>query len=297
MQSAASIAGEPAVPDSNLNPMKVLSIQRHLLSLCLLASIGAAPSMALCSSMAVASAVSSQVEDPKPDKRPEIKETLTQLKKYIGNRKGEQDHDAIGLIDTLINGEFQQSGPRDRKDIVKQLSACLKVKRNTSKEGVRDNKLYLAAAVAMGKMGPESAKELKSWINHKTHRQDLALQRELILSLGKVKEGKSIEFLIDLLTHQRPEVQSAAAEALGYFDDSKNKVRKDIFEEVLKVLGGAKTDVNSDVNDTVARERYDVIEAAMITTLQVMSGQDLRDPEQWQRWWNKNKKDDWDEGA
>jgi hypothetical protein len=60
------------------------------------------------------------------------------------------------------------------------------------------------------------------------------------------------------------------------------------------VRGSAKNAVDGDVNDTIARERYDAISASMITTLQRISGHDERDPAAWQRWWNKNKKEDWE---
>ena len=280
--------------------MKAQPNLQSLLCLCLCAlgsGSAAALSAAPAAPAAALSLLAQEEEPPKPDKRPEIKEALDQLKDFISNRKGEQDHDAISLIDRLLTLEFEQSGPRDRKAIVKSLSDCLKVKRQVSNEGIRDNKLFLAAAAALGGMGPESSKELQSWINHKTHRQDLSLQRQLILSLGKLKDEKAIKFLIDLLMHPAPEVQAAGAEALSNYDGSEQATRKDIFEEVLKVLGGAKTNVDQDVNDTVARERYDIIEASMITTLQTMSGQDLRDPADWQHWWNKNKREDWDEKA
>ena len=32
-----------------------------------------------------------------------------------------------------------------------------------------------------------------------------------------------------------------------------------------------------------------------ITTLQKLTDQKLRDFEEWQQWWNKNKREDWDE--
>ena len=52
---------------------------------------------------------------------------------------------------------------------------------------------------------------------------------------------------------------------------------------------------DADLTDRIARERYDVIAAPMITTLQALSGADVRDPNEWRTWWNKNKKKNWDE--
>lgn len=231
----------------------------------------------------------------KPDKREEIKELLSVLKGHAGKR-GKEDQEAIEVIDTL-NIEFENCGAKDRKDIVKGLSLCLKQKRQASKEGVFDNKLFIAAAVALGNMGPESAKPLISWIGHKTHRKDVPLQRWLILSLGQTQTKAAVEPLIDLLSHQKAGIQAAAAEALGGLQGLEQKKRKDVFNSILKVVTALKGRVDGDVNDTIARERYDVIKAPMITALQLLSGHDERNPDDWQRWWNKNKKKDWDKDA
>jgi HEAT repeat protein len=234
-------------------------------------------------------------DEEKPDKRPEIKEMLDTLKGHAGKR-GKQDQEAIQVIDTL-NTEFENCGEKDRKSIVKGIAACLKQKRTESKEGIFDNKLYLAAAVSLGNMGPESAKPIIGWIDHKQHRKDLLLQRNLILSLGKTQAKEGIEPLLDLLSNKDAAVQGAAAEALGGYQSLDQKQRKDVFVSILKEITALKGQVDTDPTNTIARERYDVIKAPMITSLQVLSGHDERNPEAWQRWWNKNKKKDWDKDA
>lgn len=259
----------------------------------LIATIALLPGVAPTGAGAVGAASALQDEDPKPDKRPEIKELLAQLKQY-GKRRGKQDQQAIAVIDTLLV-EFDNSGLKDRAAIAKGIADCFKLKRQTNEEGARDNKLYLAVAVSLGRMGPESVKPLESWIGHKSHRKDLELQRRLILSLGKTEAARGIKTLTGLLKHHEPTIQAASAEALGNYDGVDQDDRKDIFNEILKILGGVKNQVDADVNDIIARERYDVIAAPMITTLQLLSGHDERDPAKWQRWWNKNKKADWDE--
>jgi len=123
-----------------------------------------------------------------PDKREEIKVLLDELDAHIGER-GEEDPQAIAVIDKLLV-EFPQSGPKDREAVVDGLDGCFEVKRQESEEGVRDNKLYFAAAVALGEMAPESAPVLMNWIGHKSHRKDVPLQRRLILSLGKTRDEK-----------------------------------------------------------------------------------------------------------
>ncbi len=231
-------------------------------------------------------------EKEKPDKRPEVKEILERLKGHAGKR-GKEDNEAVAVVDELL-AEFPKSGLKDRGYIVKGLSDCFKQKRQ-EKDGVRQNKLFMAAAVAMGEMGPESAKPIAGWIGHKTHRKDMPLQRQLILALGKTKDVKSIKVLTDLIKDKSPAIQGATAEALGNYVHLKSKERKKIFEELLKTLTSVHNSKESDPLDTIARQRYDAIAAPMITTLQALSGHDERKPSEWRHWWNKNKKRDWDE--
>lgn len=232
-------------------------------------------------------------DDEKPDKREEVKEMLGNLKGHAGKR-GKEDAEAIAIIDTLIK-EFENSGPKDRASIVKGIGNTFKEKRGENAEGVRQNQLFMASATALGLMAPESVKTLQTWIGHKSHRKDLAVQRILILSLGDSKDPKAAKTLIDLLVHKDAILQGAAAEGLGKYDGAEEKLRKQAFEGVLKQLIGTKTQMDGDPQDRIARERYDAIAAPMSTALAVLSGQRSRTPEEWQRFWNKNKKKDWDE--
>ncbi len=250
--------------------------------------------MAAPAPVAVAPSVAPLVQDdPKdlPDKREEVKEMVSQLKEHASKR-GKEDVQAIATIDSLVV-EFTKSGLKDRTLIAKELGALLKQKRKEV-DGVLDNKLYLASAVSLGRMGPESVKVISGWIDHKTHRKDLELQCTLIRSLGKTKDEKGVKTLLDLLSHHEARIQAASGEALGNYVHLDQKDRKDIFKEVLQTVTGVYNRMELDKQDIIARERYDVIAAPMITTLQVLSGHDERQPPEWRRWWNKNKKADWD---
>jgi hypothetical protein len=225
------------------------------------------------------------------DEREEIAVLVEQLGDHADQR-GKQDQEAIAVIDALVQ-QYPSSGPKDRASIVKALDKCFKEKRPEEGEG-RQNQLYLAAATALGEMTPESVDVLLSWIGHKDHDRDLALQRVLILEAGGSVTPEAQKELQKLLKHHRPAIQAAAAEGLACYAAADLEVRKEVFDELLKLLMEVKGQVDSDVNDTIARDRWDVISGPTITSLQKLSGHDERDPQQWLYWWNKNKKADWD---
>jgi hypothetical protein len=228
-----------------------------------------------------------------PDKRPEVGTLLDKLKGHAG-KGGKEDRDAVAVIDQL-NQEFKKSGPKDRQAIVTGIAKCFEERRLEPKEGQpADNQLNVAAAQVLGEMGPESTDSLIKWIGHKDLRKDVVVQHRLILSLGKTKDKKGIKTLGLTLENKTPSVVAAAAEALGEFKDSDLATRKDVFENLLKILMSAKNAKDGNINDTIARERYDIIAAPIITSLGKLSKHDERDPDKWQTWWNKNKKGDWD---
>ena len=61
-----------------------------------------------------------------------------------------------------------------------------------------------------------------------------------------------------------------------------------------RVLMSALNTKDSNPQDLIAKDRYDVIASPIITSLGKLSGHNERDPQEWQRWWNKNKSKDWD---
>lgn len=229
---------------------------------------------------------------PNPDKRPEIEKLLDKFDGHI-KKEGKEDAEAVAVIDTLLQ-EFPKSGPKDRAAIVKQLSKSFDQRRRVPEGQAPNNKLYLASAVALGQMGPESVEVLSTWIDNKLHQKDLALQYRLIKSLGQTKDKRGIKQLKGLLENKENALISAAAEALGEFDAADLETRKDVFESLLKILMSAKGAKDQNAQDNAARDKYDVIGAPIITALGKLSKHDERDPDKWQTWWNKNKKNDWD---
>lgn len=241
---------------------------------------------------AAAPAAARLAQDPPADDREDVKTMLAELDQHAAER-GKEDPQAIAVIDRLVQ-TFGECGPKDRASIVKGLDKCFKEKRPESEEGVRPNTLFLASATALGEMAPESVPVLLSWIGHKAHRKDEALQRLLILRLGKTKDERGMKPLIKLLDDPEPPIQAAAAEAMGEYDGAELAERKTLFEELLKLLMMAKAAIDADNADPIARHRYDTVGAPILTSMQRLTKHNEHDPDAWLRWWNKNKKEDWD---
>jgi HEAT repeat protein len=229
-----------------------------------------------------------------PDKRPEIKELIEELQAHY-KKKGKEDEEAIAVMDKLTQ-EFERSGPKDKESIVAGLADAFDEKRPKEiVEGVPDTRIYDAAAVTLGTMGPESVPALVKLVDHKNLKKLLATRGRLIQSLGKTKDLAGVKPLRELLKDKDVEIVAAAAQAIGYYEEAPQPDRKEAFEDLLKTLMSAKGSMDSDPQDLIARERYQAIAASIITTLGALTGHDEREPEAWQRWWNKNKKADWDE--
>jgi hypothetical protein len=126
-------------------------------------------------------------------------------------------------------------------------------------------------------------------------KSNLPVRAQLILSLGKTRAPGAVKTLLGTLDDKDAVIQAAGAEALGEYEGMEQDVRKDVFEELLKLIMSWKAKVDTDPNDLIARERYQTISGPIITSMQRLTGHDERDPAEWQRWWNKNKKEDWDQ--
>lgn len=233
-----------------------------------------------------------QDDAPIVDERPEVKTLLESLAALVKAR-GEKDAEAIGEIDKLVQ-EFPASGPKDRAAIVKQLVDCFEVKRTKElEEGVPDDRLYIAAATALGTMGPESVKPLSALIGDKAHRKNSRLQQTVAMSLGKTKSPDGVKTLMSLLKHKDAPMQAAGADALAYYFDAPEATRKEIFELLLNTMMDQKSKKDTAPSDLEAQDRWNVISGPIIATLQKLTGHAETDPDLWLRWWNDNKKQDW----
>lgn len=228
-----------------------------------------------------------------PDRREEVDDLVERYEDLIDDR-GKHDEAAIALLGELEH-EYARSGRRDRADLLDAVERTFRERRGTLPDGSFDDGLYLAAATTLGSMGPESADPLEDLIGKSGLRDNLRLQRELILSLGRTEVLKMVDTLTDLLTHHQPTLQAAAAEALAQFEGADGEVRKEAVKELVEALMYQQGQRDNDLawNEEV-RWRYDIIVGPITSTLQILTGHEEWDAHAWQRWWNKNKRSKWD---
>lgn len=243
------------------------------------------------------------VQDPKPapkaDKTEEIKKLCADFDGLITQR-GKQDDEACKLIETMLI-KFPDCGAKDREAIVAALAKSFDQKRVVNEEEGEDPakvyKLYTTSVVALSRMGPESVKPLQKLIGDRAHKANRDLLRRAVLALGKTKDAGSVGFLLDLRNHKENVLVAAAAEALGEYSELPVEKRKQIFEELLKVLMALKVEVDQaqagGTPDNDKSERYQTISGPILGTLQRLSGHEEREPDKWQAWWNNNKKKKW----
>jgi HEAT repeat protein len=232
------------------------------------------------------------------ESQPALADLVDELQQELGHRSVDETH-AKQLVERLA-AEFTVCGTKDRAPIVRVIERCLAAKR----QGKPETELVCHAARALAGMAPESLPVLVRALENKPLLKDKEIGRTLVLALGKTRDKAAVKPLLEVLDSDDDGLVAAAGEALGEHEGAPLATRKQLFEEVLKALMQAKDqmdaqtqgalDPNSPHDDAAAR-RYDTIQAALGTTLQRLSKQEARSAESWQRWWNKNKRANWDD--
>ena len=246
----------------------------------------------LCLSLCLVAPAFAVDDDDRPDDRPEIALLLDDLSSRVkkSNRDDPRENDAVKVISSLAE-QWKRSGDGDRDDIVRGLDRVFLAKRRASKDGSRTTGIFIAAARALGNTGDDGAKKLLRWIGNKKHQDDVDLQRELVLALGRTRSDRAVDALEDLLKEDIPEVLGAAATAIGELATKDLKVRKRLFESLLKSMESNQENARS--QDSTAQALWGALRSPGQKTLSSLSGASQSGVESWRRWWNKNKRGSW----
>ncbi|MEW6071363.1 MAG: hypothetical protein AB1726_02050 [Planctomycetota bacterium] len=228
-----------------------------------------------------------------PDDRFEVAILLDQLREQAG-RLGKEDAAAIQTIDRL-RAEFPRSGPHDRSDIATELHRTMRVPRRMARDGTRPRELFLAATRALAEMAPESVEHLVRLIGERNHATDYEVREAILAAVGRTRDARAVEPLLDVLDEFQARLQAAAAGALGEFTNLDQKIRKRIFEDLLKLLASTHAAQQEDPNGSTINDRWNRIAGPAQSSMRKLSGAEVDGPPAWLHWWNKNKKRDWDD--
>ena len=242
-----------------------------------------------------------QEEASAPKLDPELKEKLKEFRSAIYDRKRGRDSEAHSRIDKFLKAyQAKTMHPKDQASVRKALQDCLlspKVKRDPEHRG-----LFNAAAIALGRMGPEASKSLvKAFGSPKFKgREWVAMRAVFLKSTGKTKDLKQVGFLVERASREHEDkLLQAAGEALGNFADADQKVRKAIVKDLIKkfneIDGQSRASLDpGNSNVKRAKERLAAISRDWNQTLRRLTRQSLSSPTDWNRFYNKNKNKNWD---
>jgi hypothetical protein len=135
-------------------------------------------------------------------------------------------------------------------------------------------------------------------LDHSTLKEIEAVRIGVCRAFQGSADPAGAEALLDLFHDREDRVIAAAAEAAGAYRYAKEPLRKELFKGILDIYESCwnlKNSVKPELKTEKRRaeRRWEVVEAAMEKSLQLLSNETQPDPPSWRRWWNKNKKDRW----
>ncbi len=151
-------------------------------------------------------------------------------------------------------------------------------------------RLWKAAVYAYGQMGEDGPPYLWRAFEDKRFNRDVEFRALCVEQVGYTKDYSQWKELVDLLDYKDEGVIAAAGNALAQFGDAPGAIRRDCVEVLVKRLESYHNRA-SNLEDTTSARIYGVVREPMIRALSVLTGQNLRDPLDWTKWWNNNKND------
>jgi len=248
----------------------------------------------LCLSFVLAATAQAPVA-PVPPVDPALTEQCKELKALVAEPKMTADFQAISLIQNLAKNP-ETRNPKDKEKIAKAFGDVFK----TGKLRPADKDiLYRETGDALGKFDTDGSKELAKVLAEPRFKDAVPLRAHLIVALGRTKDDKQVEWLLEETTRSpHDEIRAAAGEALGNYKDTDLKVRREIVKQMLRAWGSlqslATTLPNTDPNAPIdsgpenARKTLRAVEGKWNATLSSLTGLSMTQFADWQRWLNKN---------
>lgn len=249
----------------------------------------------LTPALAVASLQGDKKVPPKDD--PEVPGLIKSLTPIIRDRKATRDAEGVQILDKL-SGLYPKLNDKQQKAVAKAVTSVFKARREPDQVT-----LLLAAGESLSRFGADGADALVTVVDYrrwKNKREWQTFRAQIVRLIGRPAEKKYAKKLLDIaLKDNSDQARAKAGEALGDYAKYDQKTRKPIVEKLVKHLEQVwgLSRANLDPNDPNRKrwgDLYGVIQDPWMRTLKKHTGQSLKEVLDWTKWWNKNKRKNWD---
>lgn len=230
-----------------------------------------------------------------PPVDPTLPERLKDLKALIADTKMLGDMQALGLMQKLTQG-LDARNPKDKERLARGFGDVFRTgKLRTGPKEV----LYRETADELAKFGVDGAKEIAKAFGEQRFKDNHPLQAHFLLALGRTKDDKQIDLLMETTTRSPIDaLRAAAGEALGNYTELDIKPRREVVKSIVREWGSlhakatepSPTDPNApiDMAPQNARQTLRECEGKWANTLTRLTGASFSGFMEWQRWLNKN---------
>lgn len=230
---------------------------------------------------------------PKDD--PKIAEMIKAFKKVVRG-KSDKDSEGARILDEFAD-RFKVLNKKQQKAVAKSSGGAFRARRKPD-----EVVLYLSAGEALARFGEHGASELAKVVKIRRFRKKewSTMRSQMIRLLGRPADKRFIELLLDIALKDNDEqARGKAGEALGHYSGYSQGTRKKIVEKLVKTLeevySSSKSNLDpNDLDRATWVQRYAAIQDPWMKTLSRMTGQSIKDVQAWTKWWNKNKRSNWD---
>lgn len=227
----------------------------------------------------------------------EIAKIIAEMKKLVETKK---DDDVVPKIDELVK-KFETAGPKDKKSIADAIVKNLDAQRLPTeapagrgpKEEAEQPKIFQVSIVALSAFKELGAERLMAAYARDDYKKAKRFRGRILQMLGKTEQAGTVKFILDKLKDKDDIIVADSITALGNFTKAAEEVKKEIIDKLIKDFNSTQGQAAdpSTPQGKAAKDKYDLIAPAMIDTLQKLSNQSsMRDPREWEQWWQNNKK-------
>ena len=228
---------------------------------------------------------------------PQVTKDVAEFMRLVNDKQMSKDLEARTYLSKWVNA-YETMHPKDQSSVASALEAVFSKAKIRSPEKLE---LYEASTVVLSRMGKTGAKVLKNAFDNSRYGKSewVALRGRLIAGLGQTQDLGVCDFIVDTaLRDPEDQIMAKAGEALGHYEKADLKVRREIVKKLLKrfveIHNQSRTEALGDPVAETRKRTYAAINDPWNTTLAKLSGQAFRSPQDWEKWWNNHKDENWD---